>query len=171
MIKILGIDPGSRVTGYGIIEVQGDLPRYLISGCIRLPTGTLAERLGKIFHSLEALILEWQPQEVAIEEVFVHHNVQGALKLGQARGAAMAAISHHALSICGYSAREIKKSVAGYGGADKHQIQCMVKTLLRLTSDLATDAADALAIALCHAQQRRWQATLAAATQNSQKII
>lgn len=165
MVKILGIDPGSRITGYGIIEVNGNHHRYLTSGCIRLQSGDLPERLGKIFQTVSELILQWQPDEAAVEEVFVHHNVKGALKLGQARGAAIVAAAHYALTTAEYSARAVKQSVVGYGAADKTQMQHMVKTLLNLASTPAADAADALAVALCHAQQRRWQKTIAKAVQ------
>jgi len=161
MVKILGIDPGSRVTGYGFIEVAGNHHRYLSSGCIRLTAVDVAERLVTIFKTLEELISHWQPSECAIEEVFVHHNVKGALKLGQARGAAIVACGKLALPVAEYSARKIKQSVVGYGGADKNQMQHMVKTLLNLSSSPSADAADALAVALCHAQQRHWRSAVA----------
>jgi crossover junction endodeoxyribonuclease RuvC len=160
VVKILGIDPGSRITGYGIIDVVGNHHRYLASGCIRLQQPCLSERLAAIFQAITGLMVEWQPEEAAIEEVFVHHNVQGALKLGQARGAAIVAMAHYGLAVAEYSAREIKQSVVGYGAADKVQVQHMVKILLNLTSTPSADAADALAVALSHAQQRRWQQTL-----------
>lgn len=160
MVKILGIDPGSRITGYGIIDVVGNHHCYLASGCIRLQQPCLSERLATIFQVITGLMVEWQPEEAAIEEVFVHHNVQGALKLGQARGAAIVAMAHYGLPVAEYSAREIKQSVVGYGAADKVQVQHMVKILLNLTATPSADAADALAVALSHAQQRRWQQTL-----------
>lgn len=163
MVKILGIDPGSRVTGYGIIDVVGNHHHYVTSGCIRLQQTFLSQRLATIFQHINDLMLRWQPGEAAIEEVFVHHNVKGALKLGQARGAAIVAVAQHDLAVAEYSAREVKQSVVGYGGADKAQIQHMVKILLNLSSAPAADAADALAVALCHAQQRRWQQTLTTA--------
>lgn len=148
---IIGIDPGSRVTGYGIIRVQGSQSFYVDCGCIRTATLQGAERLQHIFHELQKIIQEHQPLEAAIEQVFVNQNPNSALKLGQARGAAMAAIT---IPLSEYSARQVKQSIVGFGAAKKEQVQHMVQRLLNITDKLQADAADALAIALCHAHMR-----------------
>lgn len=152
---ILGIDPGSRLTGFGIIEVGGQIPankpRYITSGCIRIKQETLDLKLKQIFDSVCELIQEFKPDEFAIESVFLSKNADSALKLGQARGAAIVAASHYALPVSEYPARKVKQSVVGTGSADKTQVQHMVKTLLKLPTSPQADAADALAVALCHA--------------------
>lgn len=152
---ILGIDPGSRLTGFGIIEVGGQIPankpRYITSGCIRIKQETLDLKLKQIFDSVCELIQEFKPDEFAIESVFLSKNADSALKLGQARGAAIVAASHYALPVAEYPARKVKQSVVGTGSADKTQVQHMVKTLLKLPTSPQADAADALAVALCHA--------------------
>jgi len=150
----LGIDPGSRVTGYGFVEYSNSSFNYLASGCVRTPKGTLCERLGVIYASLDALILEYAPDEVAIEEVFMAQNPQSALKLGQARGAAIAAVASRELALSEYAARSVKKALTGTGGASKEQVQHMVKVVLSLSENPAEDAADALAIAICHVNTR-----------------
>lgn len=146
----MGIDPGSRVTGYGFVEYSNSSFTYLASGCIRTPKGELCERLGVIYASLDALIREFAPHEVAIEEVFMARNPQSALKLGQARGAAIAAVASQELRLSEYAARSVKKAITGTGGATKEQVQHMVKVILSLSEVPAEDAADALAIAICH---------------------
>jgi crossover junction endodeoxyribonuclease RuvC len=151
MSIIIGIDPGSRHTGYGIIRVEGNQNFYLASGCINLLAVTLTERLQKIFFELQQVIQIYQPDEAAIEQVFMHENPGAALKLGQARGAAIVALS---IPVAEYSARQVKQSVVGYGAAKKQQVQHMVGRLLNHTEKLQADAADALAIALCHAHTR-----------------
>jgi len=162
---ILGIDPGSRTTGYGVIRVEGQKQHYLDSGCIRVvaPNKTLplSERLRIIFDGISNVISEYHPDEVAIEKVFMAKNADSALKLGQARGVAMVAASVHAIDVAEYSALEIKKSVVGTGRADKSQVQHMVKSILRLSGTPQADAADALAVALCHANSRNSLAALA----------
>jgi len=161
---ILGIDPGSRVTGFGIIEVGGGIPvnkpRYITSGCIRINDSTLDLKLKKIFDSVCELILEFKPDEFAIESVFMSKNADSALKLGQARGAAIVAASHYVLPVSEYPARKVKQSVVGTGAADKTQVQHMVKMILKLQSNPQADAADALAIALCHANTSQGLANL-----------
>lgn len=147
---ILGIDPGSRITGYGFLAIEEGVLRYLDSGCIKTEGGEIHERLAVIFNNICELVKQYQPTEAAIEEVFVQHNVQSALKLGQARGAAIAAMSTGKMPITGYTARQVKKAIVGYGQAEKGQVQEMVKTLLKLNKVPQADAADALAIALCH---------------------
>ncbi|HEX2548396.1 MAG TPA: crossover junction endodeoxyribonuclease RuvC [Gammaproteobacteria bacterium] len=148
---ILGIDPGSRVTGYGVIRMEGNQSMYVTCGCIRTMTLQGAERLQQIFHELQQVVQEYQPIEAAIEQVFMHQNPSSALKLGQARGAAMAAVT---IPIAEYSARQVKQSIVGFGAAKKEQVQHMVQRLLSINEKLQADAADALAIALCHAHMR-----------------
>lgn len=154
-MRILGIDPGSRLTGYGVIDfVQGKY-HYAASGCIRLPEANLPERLDIIFKGVSQLIEQYQPQQFAIEEVFVAKNAGSALKLGQARGAAIVAATQAQLEVHEYSARKVKQAVVGTGGADKSQVQHMVCSLLKLGSSPQADAADALAIAICHANTQQ----------------
>ncbi|MCR9105516.1 MAG: crossover junction endodeoxyribonuclease RuvC [Gammaproteobacteria bacterium] len=155
MSLILGIDPGSRKTGFGIISHMSGRNEYITSGVIRLPEGELPERLKIIFHSLTELVELHCPQEVAVEQVFMAKSAGSALKLGQARGAAIVACVANDLPVAEYSARQIKQSVVGTGAADKEQVQHMVKVLLQLPSAPAEDAADALAAALCHAHTRQ----------------
>lgn len=155
MSIILGVDPGSRTTGYGVIKVVGNKHLYVTSGCINTKGDHVAERLAQIFSGITTIIQKYQPDQFAIEKVFVNRNVVSALKLGQARGVAIVAAANHALNFSEYSPREIKKSVVGYGAADKTQVQQMVKSLLKLSDVPQADAADALAVALCHAQVSR----------------
>jgi crossover junction endodeoxyribonuclease RuvC len=152
--RILAIDPGSRITGFGILDVTNGKSIYINSGCIRLPDEALSVRLKYIFQNVSALLEEYQPNEFAIEEVFLAKNANSALKLGQARGAAIVAASLQELEVHEYAARRVKQSVVGNGNADKTQVQMMVQLLLNLTSKPQADAADALAIALCHANTR-----------------
>lgn len=151
MTIIIGVDPGSRFTGYGVIQWEGNQSRYVDSGCLNLSTYPTSERLQKIFTGLQAIVQLYQPQEAAIEQVFMHQNPGSALKLGQARGAAIVALG---TLVAEYSARQVKQSVVGYGAASKAQVQHMVKRLLNISAKLQADAADALAIALCHAHSR-----------------
>jgi crossover junction endodeoxyribonuclease RuvC len=151
MTRILGVDPGSQTTGYGIIEVVGSRSHYHDSGCIRTPSDQpLPTRLKTIFESLSRLIAIHQPDEMAVEQVFMHRNPDSALKLGQARGVAICAGVMANLPVSEYAARVIKQAVVGSGGASKEQVQHMVCALLNLKTRLPADAADALAIALCH---------------------
>ena len=149
-MRILGIDPGSRFTGFGIIDVQGDQATLVRHGVIRTGTGEFTERLGVIFAELRELIQEHTPTEAAVETVFVSHNAASALKLGQARGAAVCAAISMGLPVSEYSPRSVKQAIVGRGGADKVQVQHMVSVLLQLRETPAEDAADALAVALCH---------------------
>lgn len=151
MTIIIGIDPGSRKTGYGLVQVKGSSTIHLAHGCLALKGEALAERLQQIFAGLREVIQQYQPQEAAIEQVFMHENPNSALKLGQARGAALVAIG---MPVVEYSARSIKQAIVGYGAASKDQVQQMVKRMLNLQAKLQSDAADALAIALCHAHSR-----------------
>lgn len=152
----LGIDPGSRNTGFGIIWSEGAQQGVVSYGCIQAKQTTMPERLHHIYQHLIEVITEHQPQLAAIEQVFTCRNPQSALKLGQARGVALAAVAAYALPLEEYSARQVKKSITGYGAADKSQIQHMVRAMLKLTVTPQADAADALAIALTHAYHQRY---------------
>ncbi len=154
MTRILGIDPGSRFTGYGVIDSDGQHAGYVASGCVKVDGATLPDKLGLIFRELQILIAQFQPQQLAIENVFMHRNADSALKLGQARGAAICAAVTRDLPVAEYAPREIKQAVVGKGGADKQQVQHMVRVLLSLPATPQADAADALAIALCHSFRR-----------------
>ncbi len=154
MSIILGIDPGSRITGYGIIKEEPCRLHYIDSGCIRTSEGTLSQRLLQIFDGICQLMDDYMPNEVAIEQVFMHQNPSSALKLGHARGVAMVAVASHRITVNEYSARAVKQSVVGYGAAQKEQVKHMVINLLMLTSAPQNDAADALAIAICHSHMR-----------------
>lgn len=154
-LRILGIDPGSRATGYGVVEFRGSSLSYVASGCIRPGGGPFVDRLGDIYQGVATLIGEHAPDQVAIEEVFLARNAASALKLGQARGAAIAAVVAARLPVAEYAARTVKLAVVGTGKAAKPQVQHMVRTLLRLPGDPTPDAADALAIAICHVNTAR----------------
>jgi crossover junction endodeoxyribonuclease RuvC len=151
MLRIIGIDPGSRVTGYGLIESDGVRSRHLSHGTLRLRGEALPPRLGEIFQGVSGIIQEHKPQVMAIEQVFVAKNPASALKLGQARGAAICAAVSLGLEVVEYTPTRIKQSVAGTGRADKEQVQQMVRMILKLAEPPASDAADALAVALSHA--------------------
>lgn len=150
MAIILGIDPGSRLTGYGVIRQTGRKLDYLGSGCIRTSVDDLPTRLKRIYAGISEIIIQFQPDMVAIEQVFMAKNADSALKLGQARGAAIVASVNHDLPVFEYAARLVKQTVVGTGSADKVQVQHMVKTLLKLSASPQADAADALAIAITH---------------------
>ncbi|MFK7859623.1 MAG: crossover junction endodeoxyribonuclease RuvC [Granulosicoccus sp.] len=155
LIRVLGIDPGSVVTGYGVIESDGARSFHLAHGHIRVKGETFPERLGHIYSALGEVIMQWQPQEVAIEQVFLSNNPMSALKLGQARGAAITAAVSQQLSVSEYAPRLVKKVVTGSGSADKNQVQTMVRALLQIVPVVQVDAADGLAIAICHAHSRK----------------
>ena len=161
-VRVLGVDPGSRVTGYGLIDVRQDAVRYVASGCINTKGGTkggaLPLRLAEIYRGLRQVIAAHAPNEFAIEDVFFARNPQSALKLGQARGVAIAAAVGADLPVNEYAARAVKQAVVGTGRASKAQVAYMVRMLLQLDAEPASDAADALAVALCHVNTRR-QAT------------
>lgn len=155
MTLILGIDPGSRITGFGVIQAGASKHRYITSGCIRLKSDKAALNLHQIFEALGEIIKKYQPAESAIEQIFMHRNPNSAIKLGQARGVAMLSAANHGLIVAEYSARQIKQSVVGYGAARKEQVQHMVCQLLQLSGTPQADAADALAVAICHANSRQ----------------
>jgi crossover junction endodeoxyribonuclease RuvC len=148
---ILGIDPGSTITGYGVLRVESGKPTYIASGCIRTKGETFLSRLKYIYHGIIDIATEFQPTEAAIEDVFVHpDNPRSALKLAQARGVAIAALSGFECILEEYSARQVKQTMVGYGAAEKDQVQHMIVNLLKLSKAPQVDAADALAVALCH---------------------
>jgi crossover junction endodeoxyribonuclease RuvC len=150
-MRILGIDPGLRVTGFGVIEQSGGKLRYITSGCVRSGNGELAERLKVILEGLAEVIAANRPQQVAVEKVFVNVNPQSTLLLGQARGSAICAAVIAGLPVAEYTALQVKQAVVGKGHAGKEQVQHMVRRLLALPGDPSPDAADALACAICHA--------------------
>ena len=153
-MRILGLDPGSRRTGFGVIECCGSELLPVAHGCLNVASATPAARLRLIFEGLKALLAEHGPAEVAVERVFVSRNVDSALKLGQARGAALCAIPAE-VPVFEYAPRAVKLAVVGSGAAEKFQVAQMIRTLLSLGERPAADAADALAVAVCHAHQRR----------------
>lgn len=158
---ILGIDPGSLVTGWGVIEAEGNRLRHAAHGIIATSTAAgQAERLKQIYRGIQDVIRRYRPAVVSLEKVFFSRNVQSALKLGQARGVAVLAAAESEIGLCEYSATEIKVAVVGYGHATKEQIQKMVIALLGVRGDLRADAADALAAAICHIHRRTYQARI-----------
>ena len=161
MRRILGIDPGLRVTGFGVLDARGSALCYVSSGCIRATGRSLPVRLGVIVRDLAHVIAEERPSEVAIEKVFVNVNPNSTLLLGQARGAAIAAAVLAGLPVTEYTAGQVKQAVVGAGRAQKPQVQEMVRRLLALPGIPASDAADALAAAICHAHASTGMGTLA----------
>ena len=153
--RILGIDPGSRFTGFGVLDFVGDQARSVASGTVKSLDGDFPDRLRQIFTSMTEIVTEYQPDVVAIESVFMHKNAGSALKLGQARSAALCATFVREVEVFEYAPREIKQAIVGTGSATKEQVQHMVVSLLALESAPSEDAADALATALCHGHQRR----------------
>lgn len=153
--RILGIDPGSRLTGFGVLDCEGDRSIYVASGSVNSAKGSFPERLKMIFRSVSDIVEEYRPDVVVVESVFMHKNAGSALKLGHARSAAICATFELEISVFEYAPREIKQAVVGTGAATKEQIQHMIRQMLQLDGDPSPDAADALAAALCHANQRR----------------
>jgi crossover junction endodeoxyribonuclease RuvC len=148
--RVIGIDPGSRLTGYGVVDAGGAGIRYLASGCIRTANGRFADRLAEIYRGVAEVLDTQAPDLLAIEEVFVARNPDSALKLGQARGVVIAAGVARGLPIHEYAARKVKQGLVGTGRASKAQVQHMVRVVLGLPGEPQADAADALAIAICH---------------------
>ncbi|WP_041523077.1 crossover junction endodeoxyribonuclease RuvC [Gilvimarinus agarilyticus] len=163
MAIIMGVDPGSRKTGFGLINTVGGRSEYITSGVVRVPDVSLPERLKVIFDSVSELIERYIPEQFAIEQVFMAKNAGSALKLGQARGAAIVAAVNQGVPVHEYEARKVKQAITGTGAADKLQVQHMVKTLLKLPAAPQEDAADALAIALCHINSQQHLIKLATA--------
>ncbi|HEY1723918.1 MAG TPA: crossover junction endodeoxyribonuclease RuvC [Steroidobacteraceae bacterium] len=159
--RVLGLDPGSQRTGYGVIDCHTSAEQHVASGCVDVTGHDMVIRLQRIFAAISALVAQHRPDIVAIERVFVHRNPDSALKLGQARGVALCAAASLGASVHEYAPRAIKMAVTGYGAAAKPQVAQMVRTLLLLETRLAADAADALAVALCHAHSRRLGALVA----------
>lgn len=159
-LRILGIDPGSRLTGFGVLDFDADKASYVASGTVQSIEGEFAARLRQIFESITEIVSQYQPDVVAIESVFVHRNASSALKLGHARSAAICATFETDVEVFEYAPREIKLAVVGTGTATKDQVQHMVVSILRLERAPSADAADALAAALCHGHQRRLNSRL-----------
>ncbi|HLZ97720.1 MAG TPA: crossover junction endodeoxyribonuclease RuvC [Steroidobacteraceae bacterium] len=159
-VRVLGIDPGSQCTGFGVVDATGSRLTYVASGVIRTGQGEFAERLCEIFRCVRTVVAEYRPQEIAIERVFINRNPDSALKLGQARGAAICGTVDADAEIFEYATREIKLAVVGSGSAEKGQVQLMIKSILKLDGPMTADAADALATAVCHALRGRVRASL-----------
>ena len=160
-LRILGIDPGSRLTGFGIVDAGDRRAVYVASGAVQSVRGTFPERLQLIFESVAEIVATYRPHIVVLESVFVHRNAASALKLGQARAAALCATFEAGAEVHEYAPREIKQAIVGTGSATKEQVQHMVMALLELDGPPSPDAADALAAALCYAHRRRLQGALA----------
>lgn len=160
--RVLGLDPGSRHTGYGIVDFTGPAATHIASGAIDTTAEEFSQRLQQIFAQVHELIVRYAPTEIAIERVFMHRNADSALKLGQARGAALCGAFAAAVQVFEYSPREIKVALVGKGSADKVQVQHMVRALLSLNGRINADAADALAVAICHAHGRSLRRLLGA---------
>ena len=165
--RVLGLDPGSLRTGYGIVDcsIRGEV--HIVSGCIRTRGDGLAQRLLEIHEAVRALVEAHQPNEIAIERVFMHRNADSALKLSQARGAALSAAVTGQASVFEYAPRAIKLAVVGTGAADKAQVSHMVRMLLKIPAPTSSDASDALGVALCHALARRATRLVAMASNGS----
>jgi crossover junction endodeoxyribonuclease RuvC len=155
MTRILGIDPGSQITGYGIIDIKGNHAIHITHGCIHIDAEELPDKLLTIFGRISDVVTQYHPEEMAIERVFMHRNADSALKLGQARGAAITACATQGLKIFEYTANQVKQATVGKGHAAKEQVQHMVKVLLCLEQIPQQDAADALGVALCHGHSRQ----------------
>lgn len=160
--RILGIDPGSRITGFGVLDFENECPTYVASGTVKSLDGDFADRLKQIFTSVSEIVEQYQPNFVVIESVFMAKNASSALKLGHARSAAMCATFAFDVEVFEYAPREIKQAVVGNGSASKEQVQHMVVSLLQLEGTPVADAADALAAALCHGHQQRIRERLGA---------
>jgi crossover junction endodeoxyribonuclease RuvC len=155
-LRIIGIDPGSRITGYGIVEKRGSSFVHIDNGCLTTrPADPIPERLGQIYSGLLQILEKYRPDAAAVEEVFFAKNVASSIKLGEARGVALLAAVQSRIPVFEYATREVKQAITGYGQATKDQIQKMVKSMLRLPEIAQEDASDALAVAICHLQSYR----------------
>jgi len=154
-LRVLGIDPGSQRTGFGVLDAVGARLTYVASGVIRTQTGEFADRLCEIFRCVQTIVAQYRPHEIAIERVFVNRNPDSALKLGQARGAAICGTADANAEVFEYATRQIKQAVVGSGSAEKAQVQLMMRNILKLHAPVSADAADALAAAVCHALRGR----------------
>ena len=154
-LRVLGLDPGSRITGFGLVEGFGERTRCVESGCIKAPAGSMPDRLGVIYAGVVQAVLRLRPDVMAVEQVFVARSADSALKLGQARGAAIVAAISNGVPVVEYAARRVKQAITGSGSASKDQMQRMMALLLSLPELPSPDAADALAIALCHLHAER----------------
>jgi len=159
-VRVLGIDPGSQRTGFGVLDATGSRLTYVASGVIRTTQADFATRLCEIFRCMQTIVSQYQPHEIAIEKVFVNRNPDSALKLGQARGAAICGTAESKADIYEYATRQIKQAVVGSGAAEKSQVQMMMRSILKLDGPVGADAADALAAAVCHALRGRVRASL-----------
>ena len=162
--RILGIDPGSLATGYGIVDSTGQSLKHVASGCIKPRGATFLERLKDIYFGIGEIVETYSPDEVAVEQAFVHKNADSALKIGQARAAAICGTLSRQIPLAEYTPRAVKLAVVGKGGAGKEQVQHMMRVLLGLKGELQPDSADALAIAVCHAHTRGMQARISVLT-------
>jgi crossover junction endodeoxyribonuclease RuvC len=161
-VRILGLDPGLRTTGWGVILCEGSKLGFVACGCVQSDaSATLAERLRQLHDGISGVIADWSPDEAAVEETFVNRDPQSALKLGQARGVALVVPALAGLDVAEYAANLVKKTVVGVGHADKRQVQAMIRVLLPKAETKSADAADALAVAICHAQHRGLRAVSA----------
>src|ERR1700761_2504250 len=154
-VWVLGIDPGSQRTGFGVLDAAGTRLTYVASGVIRTSHAEFSVRLCEIFRCMQTIVAQYHPQEIAIEKVFVNRNPDSALKLGQARGAAICGTADAKAEVFEYATRQIKQAVVGSGSAEKAQVQLMMRSILKLDAPVASDAADALAAAVCHALRGR----------------
>jgi crossover junction endodeoxyribonuclease RuvC len=161
-VRVLGIDPGSQCTGFGVVDAAGPKLIYVASGVIRTANGDFSARLCEIFTCVRSIVAQYRPAEIAIERVFVNRNPDSALKLGQARGAAICGTIDAKAEVFEYATRQIKQAVVGTGSAEKAQVQLMMRSMLKLDGPVAADAADALAAAVCHALRGRVRASVAA---------
>ena len=166
-VRVLGIDPGSQRTGFGVVDATGPRLTYVASGVIRTEQGEFSARLCEIFRCVRSVVAQYRPQEIAIERVFVNRNPDSALKLGQARGAAICGTVDANAEVFEYATRQIKQAVVGSGSAEKAQVQLMMRSILKLEGRVTADAADALAAAVCHALRGQVRASLKLAASRS----
>jgi crossover junction endodeoxyribonuclease RuvC len=163
-MRLLGLDPGLQRTGWGVIETAGNRLRFLAAGVVSTAVeDDLAARLDVLYRGLQAVVAAHAPQHAAVEETVINRNAGSSLKLGQARGVVLLAAAHAGLTVTEYASKTVKRAVVGTGAADKRQVAMMVRTLLPASGQVSGDAADALAVALCHAHHEAGRARLAAA--------